>query len=203
MQGNNQTKEVGDMKSEKRGSMWKIAMAFVLLLAVSVFTAGESLSATAKEIDASVDVALDRFYKDVKGAKEFAKTAKALLVLPGVIKGGFVFAGEYGEGALRIGGKTVDYYNIASASFGLTIGAQKKDIIIAFMTDEALKQFRATQGWEAGVDGNLALWDIGAGTRLDTTTMKDPIVAFVFDSKGFMADLSLKGAKITKLDKSK
>jgi len=97
----------------------------------------------------------------------------------------------------------VDYYNIASASFGLTIGAQKKDIIIAFMTDEALKKFRATQGWEAGVDGNLALWDIGAGTRLDTTTMKDPIVAFVFDSKGFMADLSLKGAKITKLDKSK
>jgi lipid-binding SYLF domain-containing protein len=191
------------MKSEKRGSMWKIAMAFVLLLAVSLFTAGESLSATAKEIDASVDVALDRFYKDVKGAKEFAKSAKALLVLPGVIKGGFVFAGEYGEGALRIGGKTVDYYNIASASFGLTIGAQKKDIIIAFMTDEALKQFRATQGWEAGVDGNLALWDIGAGTRLDTTTMKDPIVAFVFDSKGFMADLSLKGAKITKLDKSK
>ena len=85
----------------------------------------------------------------------------------------------------------------------MTIGAQKKDIIIAFMTDEALKKFRATQGWEAGVDGNLALWDIGAGTRLDTTTMKDPIVAFVFDSKGFMADLSLKGAKITKLDKSK
>jgi len=191
------------MNAEKRKLTDRIIIALVLLLAVSLFTAGESLSATAKEIDASVDVALDRFYKDVKGAKEFAKSAKALLVLPGVIKGGFVFAGEYGEGAMRIGGKTVDYYNIASASFGLTIGAQKKDIIIAFMTDEALKKFRATQGWEAGVDGNLALWDIGAGTRLDTTTMKDPIVAFVFDSKGFMADLSLKGAKITKLDKSK
>ena len=191
------------MNAENRKLTERIIIALVLLLAVSLFTAGESLSATAKEIDASVDVALDRFYKDVKGAKEFAKSAKALLVLPGVIKGGFVFAGEYGEGAMRIGGKTVDYYNIASASFGLTIGAQKKDIIIAFMTDEALKKFRATQGWEAGVDGNLALWDIGAGTRLDTTTMKDPIVAFVFDSKGFMADLSLKGAKITKLDKSK
>jgi len=191
------------MNAENRKLTDRIIIALVLLLAVSLFTAGESLSATAKEIDASVDVALDRFYKDVKGAKEFAKSAKALLVLPGVIKGGFVFAGEYGEGAMRIGGKTVDYYNIASASFGLTIGAQKKDIIIAFMTDEALKKFRATQGWESGVDGNLALWDIGAGTRLDTTTMKDPIVAFVFDSKGFMADLSLKGAKITKLDRSK
>jgi lipid-binding SYLF domain-containing protein len=191
------------MKIGIGNSMGKVFIILNLILAVGLFTAAESFSAEAKEIDASVDVALDRFYKDVKGAKEFAKTAKALLVLPGVTKGGFVFAGEYGEGALRIGGKTVDYYNIASASFGLTIGAQKKDIIIAFMTDEALKQFRATQGWEAGVDGNLALWDIGAGTRLDTTTMKDPIVAFVFDSKGFMADLSLKGAKITKLDKSK
>ena len=191
------------MKMEIRNSMGKVFIILNLILAVGLFTAAESFSATAKEINASVDVALERFYKDVQGAKEFAKSAKALLVLPGVIKGGFVFAGEYGEGAMRIGGKTVDYYNIASASFGLTIGAQKKDIIIAFMTDEALKKFRATQGWEAGVDGNLALWDIGAGTRLDTTTMKDPIVAFVFDSKGFMADLSLKGAKITKLDKSK
>jgi lipid-binding SYLF domain-containing protein len=191
------------MKIGIGNSMGKVFIILNLILAVGLFTAAESFSAEAKEIDASVDVALDRFYKDVKGANEFAKSAKALLVLPGVIKGGFVFAGEYGEGALRIGGKSVDYYNIASASFGLTIGAQKKDIIIAFMTDEALKQFRATPGWEAGVDGNLALWDIGAGTRLDTTTMKDPIVAFVFDSKGFMADLSLKGAKITKLDKSK
>jgi len=128
------------MNAENRKLTDRIIIALVLLLAVSLFTAGESLSATAKEIDASVDVALDRFYKDVKGAKEFAKSAKALLVLPGVIKGGFVFAGEYGEGAMRIGGKTVDYYNIASASFGLTIGAQKKDIIIAFMTDEALKK---------------------------------------------------------------
>jgi len=138
------------MNAENRKLTERIIIALVLLLAVSLFTAGESLSATAKEIDASVDVALDRFYKDVKGAKEFAKSAKALLVLPGVIKGGFVFAGEYGEGAMRIGGKTVDYYNIASASFGLTIGAQKKDIIIAFMTDEALKKFRATQGWKRG-----------------------------------------------------
>jgi lipid-binding SYLF domain-containing protein len=191
------------MKAENKKSVGKIFVAFILLFAIGMFAAGEVLAATAKEIDASVDVALERFYKDVKGAKEFAKSAKGLLILPGVIKGGFVFAGEYGEGALRIGGKTVDYYNIASASFGLTVGAQKKDIIIAFMTDAALKQFRAAQGWEAGVDGNVALWDIGAGTRLDTTTMKDPIVAFVFDAKGFMADLSLKGAKMTKLDKSK
>ena len=160
-------------------------------------------AASAREINTSADVALDRFYKEVKGAQEFAKNAKGLLILPGVIKAGLALAGEYGEGALRVGGKTVAYYNITAASFGLTIGAQKKDIIIAFMTDEALRQFRVSEGWEAGVDGNVALMDIGAGTRLDTTIMRDPIVGFVFGAKGLMADVSLKGSKLSRLDKSK
>jgi lipid-binding SYLF domain-containing protein len=172
-------------------------------LACGFLMVEQSRAATAREIDVSADVALERFYKEVKGAEEFAKNAKGLLILPGVIKGGFVVGGEYGEGALRIGGKTVDYYNIVAGSFGLQIGAQKKDIIIAFMTDEALKKFRASQGWETGVDGNVALLDIGAGERLDTTTLKDPIVGFVFGVKGLMADVSLKGSKFTKLDKSK
>jgi len=160
-------------------------------------------AASAREINTSADVALDRFYKEVKGAQEFAKNAKGLLIFPGVIKAGLALAGEYGEGALRVGGKTVAYYNITAASFGLTIGAQKKDIIIAFMTDEALRQFRVSEGWEAGVDGNVALMDIGAGTRLDTTIMRDPIVGFVFGAKGLMADVSLKGSKLSRLDKSK
>ena len=157
---------------------------------------------TAKEIDASVDVALDRFHKQVAGAKEFAKTAKGLLILPSVKKAAFIVGGEYGEGALRINDKTVGYYNIVSGSFGLQIGAQAKDVIIAFMTDEALAAFRASEGWEAGVDGNIALITVGAGGRADTTTLRDPIVGFVFDVKGLMADVSLKGAKITKLDKT-
>jgi lipid-binding SYLF domain-containing protein len=174
-----------------------------LLLVFASFSATASYGASAREINTSVDVALDRFYKEVKGAREFAKTAKGMLVLPGVIKAGLGIGGEYGEGALRVNGKSVDYYNIAAASFGLTIGVQKKDIIIAFMTEDALKAFRMSKGWEVGVDGNVALLDVGAGTRLDTTTMKDPVVAFVFDAKGLMADISLKGAKLSKIDKSK
>jgi len=178
-----------------------IALGFVLIFGLA--RTEPSLAATAKEIEVSVDVALDRFYKEVNGARDFAKHAKGLLILPGVIKGGFIIGGEYGEGALRIGGKTVDYYNIVAGSWGLQIGAQKKDIVIAFMTDEALKSFRAGEGWEAGVDGNVALLDVGAGERIDTTTLKDPIVGFVFGVKGLMADISLKGSKFTKLDKSK
>ncbi len=180
---------------------YKALLLTCCILVLSSFLTSVSYAASAKEIDASVDVALERFYKDVKGAKEFARAAKGLLILPKVVKAGFVIGGEYGEGALRLGRRTVDYYNIVAGSFGLQIGAQKRDIIIAFMTDEALRQFRKSSGWEAGVDGNIALITVGAGERIDTTTIRDPIVAFVFAVKGLMADLSLKGSKFTRLNK--
>ena len=180
-----------------------LARIFLLIPVISVFLSSNSPAKTAKEIDASVDVAIERFYKQVKGAKEFVKTSKGMLVMPNVVKGAFIVGGEYGEGALRIGRKTVDYYNTVSGSIGFQIGGQSKDIILLFMTDEALNQFRASKGWEAGIDGNVALISVGAGERADTTTLKDPIVAFVFDAKGLIADISLKGAKFTKLDKNK
>jgi lipid-binding SYLF domain-containing protein len=180
-----------------------LARIFLLIPVISVFLSGNSPAKTAKEIDASVDVAIERFYKQVKGAKEFVKTSKGMLVMPNVVKGAFIVGGEYGEGALRIGRKTVDYYNTVSGSIGFQIGGQSKDIILLFMTDEALNQFRASKGWEAGIDGNVALISVGAGERADTTTLKDPIVGFVFDAKGLIADISLKGAKFTKLDKNK
>jgi lipid-binding SYLF domain-containing protein len=180
-----------------------LSVALFCMLLLGFFLLGCAHGKSGREIDASVDVALERFYKQVDGAREFAKNAKGLLVLPNVKKAALIFGGEYGQGALRIDGETVDYYNTVSGSFGLQIGVEGKDIIIAFMTDEALTAFRASQGWEAGVDGNIALVTVGAGGRVDTTTTRDPIVGFVFDVKGLIADVSLKGAKITKLDKTK
>jgi len=173
-----------------------------MLLAVFLF-ADQSFAATAKEIDASVDATMDRFYKQVKDAKEVVRQAKGLLVLPNVKKGAFIIGGEYGQGAMRIDGKTVEYYNMISGSVGFQIGGQAKDVIIAFMSSEALKKFRESKGWEAGVDGNVALITVGAGESAMTTMAKQPIVAFVFDVKGLMADMSLRGAKFNKLDKDK
>jgi len=192
-------------KNEKvKRTLMVLGTAILAIVLVGTFAGlDKAYAKTEKEINASVDVALDRFYKDVKGAKEFVKTAKGLLVMPGITKAAVGVGGEYGEGALRIKGKSADYYSFMAASFGLQIGAQSKDMIIAFMTDEALQQFRDSKGWEAGVDGNIALIKMGAGTTLDTKNIKDPIVAFVFDVKGLMADISLKGGKFKKLDKSK
>ena len=123
------------------------------------------------------------------------------MIIPRIIKGGFIIGGEFGEGALRVGGKTVDYYNIASASFGLQIGAQQYSIVMVIMNDEALKEFRESKGWEAGVDGSVAVAEWGAGDDINTKTFKDPIVAFVFGNKGLMAGVSIEGSKITKVEK--
>ncbi len=126
-----------------------------------------------------------------------------MLVLPNVGKGAFIVGLEYGRGALRVGGKTVDYYSMASGSLGFQIGGEAKDIIIAFNKVEALKSFRAAKGWEAGVDGNVALFTVGGGQNTLSAMNKNPVLAFVFDTKGLIADMSMKGAKFSKLDLSK
>lgn len=182
--------------------LWNLLYRLPAFLLMSfLLCAPAAWAGSAAEIDAGVNSTLSRFSKEVAGADNFLKSAKGALVFPKVYKAGFAIGGEYGEGALRIGGKTVDYYSTAAASFGFQIGAQAKSIIILFMEDKALKDFRNSEGWKAGVDGSIALVDIGAGRELSTQTVKDPIVAFIFDQKGLMYNLTLEGSKFTKLDK--
>lgn len=160
-----------------------------------------SYAATANEIDASVNASLDRFVKEVKGAQEFLNAAKGVLIIPKVMQGGLIVGGEYGEGALRIGGKTVGYYNLASASLGYQIGAQQKDIIIVFMSDKALKKFRNSKKWKAGVDAKVTVITVGADESLNTMKFKQPVVGFVFSQKGLMAGATIEGSKFTRLKK--
>ena len=191
------------MKANLLKKSFKIKWLIQVLLSITVicvFLSNNLMAKTAREIDVSVDVAIERFHKQVIGAEKLIEASKGMLVMPNVFKGAFLLGGEYGEGALRIDGKTVDYYNTAAGSIGIQIGGQSKDIILLFMTDEALKQFRDSKGWETGLDGNVAFIKYGAGVREDTTTTKEPIVGFVFDSKGLIADFSFKGAKFTKMD---
>ncbi len=171
------------------------------LLALFAMSYSPAWAGSAAEIDAGVNDTLARFSREVAGADNFLKSAKGALVFPKVYKAGIGIGGEYGEGALRIGGKTVAYYSTAAASIGFQLGAQAKSIIILFMEDGALQKFRDSEGWKVGVDGSVALVDIGAGKELSTQTIKDPIVGFIFDQKGLMYNLTLEGSKFTKLNK--
>lgn len=175
---------------------------FLFLVAgIHLAAAVDARAATAREIDVRVDVALERFEKEVGGGKRFLESAEGVLVFPSVIKAGIGIGGEYGEGALRIDGKTVDYYSTAAASIGLQLGAQSRTVILVFLDKKALQDFRNSSGWKAGVDGSVALVKLGAGGSIDTANIKDPIVGFVFSNKGLMYNLTLEGSKFTKLDK--
>jgi lipid-binding SYLF domain-containing protein len=187
------------MKMMKSFSLRIFCIIGCLTLILSSFLATTSYAKTAKEINTEVNAALKLFSQHVKGGKEFLQAAKGVLVIPNIFKAGLVVGGEYGEGALRINEKTVEYYSLAAGSFGLQIGAQKQDLVIVFMQDEALKNFRSKSGWKVGVDGSVAFIDVGKGKSIDTVTIKDPIVAFVFGQKGLMANATIEGAKFTKL----
>ncbi len=157
-------------------------------------------AASSTEIDIKVDASLEKFKQEVLGGEAFVNKAKGVLVFPEVVKAGFGIGGEYGEGALRVNNETVQYYNTASASIGFQIGAQLKTVILVFLTDAALSEFRDSDGWEEGVDGSVALVELGAGKDINTINVDDPIVGFIIGSKGLMYNLTLEGSKMSKIN---
>ncbi|MGH8833130.1 MAG: BPSL1445 family SYLF domain-containing lipoprotein [Polaromonas sp.] len=175
------------------------ATALVLSGCTTTPMSGADTTTKRQEIDARVNSTLMRLSSTVPGSQELVNKARGILVFPSVLAAGFVVGGEYGEGALRMDGKTVDYYSTVSGSFGLQIGAQSKAIIFLFMTQEALDKFRNSQGWTAGVDASVAVIKTGANGIVDLNTATQPVNVFVMTNQGLMANLTVEGTKITKL----
>lgn len=169
-----------------------------LITAVGVLF-GAAQAASPEKIERRVDEALKEFREDIGGADAVLSRARGVLVFPLIRKAGFGIGAEYGQGALRIGGSTVAYYSNAAGSVGFQIGGQSRRQIIVFLDQGALDKFRSSQGWEIGVDASVAVITLGAGGAIDTTQLNQPIVAFIFDNKGLMYNLSLEGSKISRI----
>ena len=190
---------------QRRKLLFKSAVLLgVTALAISGCTttspmSGADRSTKRQEIDTSVNSTLSRLSSTIPGSNELVNKARGVLVFPSVLAAGLGVGGEYGEGALRIGNKTVDYYSTATASIGLQIGAQSKAIIFLFMTQEALDKFRSSQGWTAGIDASVAVIKAGANGDVDLNTATQPVSVFVMTNQGLMANLTVEGTKITKL----
>jgi lipid-binding SYLF domain-containing protein len=151
-------------------------------------------------INHDVDGTLSRLYTTVNGSRELVGKARGILVFPTVVQAGFVVGGQYGTGALRVGGRTTGYYSTAAGSFGLQAGAQSKAIVFCFMTQQALDDFRNSQGWTVGGDATVAVVKVGANGNIDSSTATAPVQAFVLTNAGLMAGISLEGTKVSRLD---
>ena len=172
------------------------------LFALAACTSSDPGDRAAKkaEIDAGADAALNELLADDPAAKTLANQAKGIAIFPDIVKGGLGIGAESGDGVLRVGGAPVAYYNTSGASIGLQAGAQSYSQVLMFLTDEALAGFRDGTGWEAGVDGSVAVLKSGASGKLDTTNIHDPVVGYVFGEQGLMADAAIEGSKYTRLD---
>ena len=171
----------------------------IIFMAATLMLAPVSEARPAGEINAAADTVLSRFTTQVKGAQELLSTAKGVLVFPDVIKAGAGVGAEFGEGALRIRGRTDGYYNIISASIGFQLGVQTRSVIVMFMTPEALDSFERKDGWKVGVDGSVAIVTVGVGGSIDTNRIRSPVIGFILDPKGLMYNLTLEGSKISRM----
>jgi lipid-binding SYLF domain-containing protein len=160
----------------------------------------ETQTAKRQEIDSAVNGALSRLTSTVGGSSELMSKAQGVLVFPDVKKAAFIVGAEGGDGALRVGGKTVGYYRTSSASFGFQAGVESTAIIFLFMTQSALNDFRNSSGWSAGGEAGVSVAKVGANGSIDTSTASSQVVALVLTNRGLMADLSLAGTKVTRLD---
>jgi lipid-binding SYLF domain-containing protein len=163
-------------------------------------TGNGPLSPDAKrEIDTGYRTSIDRLYATAPGSRELVVKARGVLVFPSVIGAGLVIGGQYGKGELRVNGVIDGYYNTAAGSIGLQIGAESKTLVFLFMTQDALDRFRSSEGWAGGVDASVALLKVGANGDIDANTARAPTVAFVMTNSGLMANLSLEGTKVTRI----
>ncbi len=174
-------------------------LGFILIPAFATTSHAKS----AKEIDREVDIALKMFTGQVNGGEDLLHFAKGVLVIPNEIKGGVLVGAEYGEGALRVGGKTVGYYNIAGGNFGLIAGLGKKNLIILFNDQAALDHFRNSPDWTAGTDADFTVMNTTHKESYSNVfSTKEPVIAFAFGENGVIADLSIEGAKFSRMMKT-
>lgn len=175
-------------------------LVFATSLAIDSLTSVAALASSASQIDREASDSLKALFNNTPGAKDLANKAVAVLVFPSIVKGGFIIAGQFGDGALRKNGKSVAYYRSLAASYGFQAGVQAFGYALFFMDDESLQYLENSSGFELGTGPSLVVLDSGFGRNISTTTLQKGIYAFIFDQKGLMGGVGIQGSKITRIN---
>lgn len=150
-------------------------------------------------IDARVAAVENYLLQTYPATAPMVQSAAGVLYMPLMTEVAFGPGAAYGEGALKAGGQTLDYYSAAQATVGFQAGAQQYSHALIFRTPEALASFRASPGWVAGADAFYALPTGGAALGADTLMLHHPIVAMIFGQSGLMAGAAIEGTKYTRI----
>lgn len=173
--------------------------AFVLGAGALVAACDNSVdSAGASTIDTRVDATLNYMYDKFPETRQLAEQASGMLVMPLIGEASFMVGGSYGEGALLIGGATVDYYSATQASVGFQAGVQQYAYTLFFMTPDALKRFRTSPGWAAGAAAEFVGGETSANLTANTAT-QNAVIAFLFAQQGLLIGATVEGTKYTRI----
>ena len=157
-------------------------------------------NASGRQIAADSRAALDSLYASNPSARRLGQRASGILVFPHIMKGGLMVGAEAGNGTLFGRDRSVrGYYQTAGASWGLQAGVQKYGYALFLMSPSDVANLDRAAGWEVGSSPGLVVVDRGAAATLTTTSIDKGTYAFIFDQKGLMGSLSLKGTKITRI----
>lgn len=151
------------------------------------------------EIERKVDSSLLFLLDAVPKTEDLMVRAKGMLVIPVVTKASFMVGGSYGEGALRVGEKTLEYYSSAQFNYGIQLGAQQYSYVLFFMTDNALAKFYNSDGFKLGANAEAAILKESDFIGVDTINVNSDVIAIVFGQKGLILGASLSGTKYTRL----
>lgn len=171
----------------------------LVLCTYQVLNPAAARGASASQIDRDASASLAKLYKN-PAAKALGDKARGVLIFPSIVKGGFIIAGQFGDGVLRKGGKSAAYYRSLAASYGFQAGAQAFGYVLFFMDDDSLRYLDRSEGFELGTGPSLVILDEGFGKNLSTTTLQRGVYAFIFDQKGLMGGVGIQGTKITKIN---
>jgi lipid-binding SYLF domain-containing protein len=196
---------VQSVKTRMRLAIAAIALGVAvpaMTLVLNVLTPGVALGATKSEINRSASQALTTLYRNYPRAKALGDKAVGVLIFPSIVKGGFIIAGQFGDGVLRKSGKPVAYYRSLAASYGFQAGAQAFGYVLFFMDNASLQYLDKSGGWELGTGPSLVVLDSGFAKSMSTTTLQKGVYAFIFNQKGLMGGTGIQGTKITKINPS-
>jgi lipid-binding SYLF domain-containing protein len=179
------------------------AIGVVLLLATiaALVSAPLATAASRQDLERGAAQSLKNLYAKNRAARLLGEKARAVLVFPNIVKAGFMFGGQIGEGVLMKGGKPAGYYNSVAGSYGLQAGVQVYGYALFFMNDGALKYLDSSEGFEIGVGPSIVVVDEGVGKSITSSTITQDVYAFIFNQQGLMGGLGVQGSKITKISK--
>jgi lipid-binding SYLF domain-containing protein len=176
-----------------------VLMSLLGLVGTSAF-AGSDREETVDRLHNSVEVLQSIMATPDKGIpEEVLSGAKCMVIVPHLIKGGFIIGGKHGRGVASCrtgeGWSAPAFVSVGGGSWGLQIGVEGVDLVMLVMNDRGLQHLLSSK-FELTGEGSVAAGPVGRHTSAGTDILLNTEVLTYSRSKGAFAGLTLEGAVI-------